>query len=64
MKRRIISKEEREEIMKMRGLGDLIKKGTDFLKIPQCEKCKKRQKWLNEKIPFKKDSLDSSTNDE
>ena len=64
MKRRKISKEDREEIIKMRGLGDLIKRGTEFLNIPQCEKCKKRQKWLNEKIPFKKDSLDSSANDE
>ena len=64
MKKRIISKEERESIMKMRGLGDLIKKGTDFLNIPQCEKCKKRQKWLNEKIPFNQDSLDSSDNNE
>jgi len=35
------------------GLGDLVKKGTDALNIPQCGGCKQRQEWLNKKFPFK-----------
>jgi hypothetical protein len=63
MKRRRITREEGNEIRKMKGLGDLIKKGTDKLGIKQCGGCKKRQEWLNQKFPFK-DSLDSEDMDE
>lgn len=37
---------------KSRGLGDSIKKITEFLGIPQCEDCKKRQEFLNELVPY------------
>jgi hypothetical protein len=63
MKRRRITREEGNEIRKMKGLGDLIKKGTEKLGIKQCGGCKKRQEWLNQKFPFK-DSLDSEDMDE
>ena len=39
----------------MRGLGDVVKRVTDALHIPQCGGCKKRQEWLNKAVPF--DSL-------
>lgn len=38
----------------LRGLGDLVAKGTDFLGFkqkPGCG-CAKRQEWLNKKLPF------------
>ena len=44
---------EAERKKKLNGLGDLVKKGTDLLKIKQCGGCKKRQEWLNKKFPFK-----------
>jgi hypothetical protein len=37
----------------MRGAGDLVKRITDFVGIRQCEPCKQRQEWLNEKLPFR-----------
>lgn len=36
-----------------KGLGDTIKKVTDFLHIPQCGGCKKRQAALNKAFPYK-----------
>lgn len=56
--------ETRKQILKSRGLGDTIAKMTKAIGIKQCSGCKKRQRWLNEKIPFKKDSVDSSNNSE
>jgi hypothetical protein len=49
-------KEHQEQMKKemSRGLGDTIKKATDFLKIPQCGGCKERQEMLNRKFPYKK----------
>ena len=49
-------KEHQEEMKKIfsRGLGDTIKKATDFFGIPQCGGCKKRQEMLNKKFPYKK----------
>ena len=38
---------------KIRGLGDLVAKITKFFGVKPCSACKKRQKWLNEKFPFK-----------
>lgn len=34
------------------GLGDLIKRLTDFLHIPQCGGCRQRQQLLNERVVF------------
>jgi hypothetical protein len=45
-------KKAQEEVSK--GLGDTIKKATDFFGIPQCGGCKKRQEMLNKKFPYKK----------
>lgn len=42
-----------EEQKKSKGLGDTIKKVTDFLHIPQCGGCKDRQKKLNQLFPYK-----------
>lgn len=41
------------EQKKSKGLGDTIKKVTDFLRIPQCGGCKDRQKKLNQLFPYK-----------
>ena len=41
-----------EEKNKSRGLGDTIKKITEFLGIPQCEECKQRQQLFNELVPY------------
>ena len=38
----------------MQGLGDAVKVVTDFLEIPQCDKCRERQSKLNRLFPFKK----------
>jgi len=35
------------------GLGDLIKRITDFLHIPQCGGCQERQEYLNERVEFR-----------
>jgi hypothetical protein len=37
----------------MRGAGDLVKRVTDWVGLKQCEPCKARQDWLNEKLPFR-----------
>ena len=42
-----------------KGFGDTIAKMTKAIGIKPCGGCKKRQEWLNKKIPYK-DSLDSS----
>jgi hypothetical protein len=48
-----------------KGLGDTIAKVTHAFGIKPCSGCKKRQKWLNEKFPYKeKDTLDSEDIDE
>jgi hypothetical protein len=39
---------------KSRGLGDTIAKATKAVGIKPCGGCKKRQEWLNEKVPYKK----------
>lgn len=39
---------------KVKGVGDVVKKMTDFLGIKQCGACAKRQQKLNEMFPFKK----------
>lgn len=35
------------------GFGDVIKVMTKSMGIPSCGGCEKRQKYLNEKFPFK-----------
>ena len=37
-----------------RGLGDTVAKVTSAVGIKPCGGCKARQKWLNEKIPYKR----------
>ena len=36
-----------------RGLGDTIAKATKAVGIKPCGGCKKRQEWLNKKVPYK-----------
>lgn len=48
----------------MRGLGDLIKKFTTFLGIEQCDKCKRRQAYLNKKFNFHKINKDLITEED
>jgi hypothetical protein len=43
-----------EEADEMEGLGDAVSRVTKRLGIPECSKCKKRRKWLNERVPFKR----------
>jgi hypothetical protein len=38
--------------IKTKGLGDTIANVTNRLGIHQCGGCKKRQRWLNEKVPY------------
>ncbi len=38
---------------RLRGLGDVIAKATKAVGIKPCGGCKKRQEWLNKKVPFK-----------
>lgn len=38
---------------KLKGVGDAVKKVTEFLGIKQCGGCKKRQEMLNKMFPFK-----------
>lgn len=35
------------------GLGDMVKRVTDALHIPQCGGCKERQERLNEAVEFR-----------
>lgn len=35
------------------GLGDTIAKATKAVGIKPCGGCKKRQAWLNKKVPYK-----------
>jgi len=39
---------------KSRGLGDTVAKMTSAVGIKSCGECKKRQKFLNEKVPYRK----------
>jgi len=39
---------------KMKGIGDVVSKITETLKIPKCGACAARQKKLNEMFPFDK----------
>jgi hypothetical protein len=43
-----------EETDEMKGLGDAVSRVTKRLGIRECDKCKKRRKWLNERVPFNK----------
>lgn len=40
---------------KSRGVGDTIAKVTRAVGIKPCGGCKKRQKWLNEALPYNED---------
>jgi len=53
-KKIVIEERKKAQTEAMKGIGDAIKKATDFLGIPQCGGCKKRQEMLNKKFPFKK----------
>lgn len=35
-----------------RGLGDVVAKATQAVGLKPCQSCKKRQEWLNKKVPF------------
>lgn len=37
---------------KIRGLGDVVERVTRAVGIKQCGGCKKRQAWLNDKVPL------------
>ena len=37
------------------GLGDIIQRLTNAIKIPTCSKCEERKKKLNAMFPLKKD---------
>ena len=39
---------------KIEGLGDIIKRLTNAVKIPTCSKCEKRRQKLNAMFPLKK----------
>ena len=39
------------------GLGDSIKRITNYFGIKQCEKCKERQTFFNTLIPYKNNKL-------
>jgi hypothetical protein len=43
-----------EEADEMEGLGDAVARVTKKVGIKECDGCKKRRKWLNEKVPFKR----------
>ena len=38
---------------KIEGLGDIIKRLTNAVKIPTCSKCEERRKKLNSMFPLK-----------
>jgi len=42
-----------KEVKRSRGLGDTIAKATKAVGIKPCGGCKKRQEWLNKKVPYK-----------
>lgn len=43
------------EAVTIRGLGDVVARITKFVGLKPCGGCKKRQEWLNEKVPFRKE---------
>lgn len=53
-KKIVIEERKKAQEEASKGFGDTIKKATDFLGIPQCGGCKKRQEMLNKKFPYKK----------
>lgn len=46
--------------MPSRGIGDTIAKVTNAVGIKSCGGCKKRQQALNNLVPFKNDSPEST----
>jgi hypothetical protein len=48
----VIGTEPQARTERDRGLGDTIKRVTDFLHIPQCGGCKQRQELLNQIVPY------------
>jgi len=42
------------------GLGDLVKWATSKIGIRQCEDCKDRQQYLNERFPFRRQISDGT----
>jgi hypothetical protein len=50
----IVKSSEQRKQMQSIGLGDTIEKITKSLGIKPCGGCKKRQEWLNKKVPYKK----------
>ena len=39
---------------RIRGLGDVVAAVTAKMGIRPCRGCKKRQEWLNRKVPFRR----------
>lgn len=49
------------ETNESKGIGDTIKKITNFLGITQCDGCKQRQEYLNNKFKYYKINLNAIT---
>jgi len=43
--------------MEDNGLGDSIKRITNYFGIKQCEKCKERQTFFNNLVPYKNNNI-------
>jgi|TARA_Y100000310_G_C20323051_1_gene641688 hypothetical protein len=41
-----------ENLLKSRGIGDTVKKVTNAVGIPTCNKCEERRKKLNRMFPY------------
>ena len=54
----VSSKQQKNLREESRGLGDTIAKMTKAVGIKPCGGCKKRQEWLNKKVPYKKGTRD------
>ena len=48
---------------KIEGLGDIIKRLTNAVKIPTCSKCEKRRQRLNAMFPVKKSQKSAKSPD-
>mgnify|MGYP005841394783 CR=1 FL=1 len=58
MPKQIVSSKDQEAARKKdqtqsRGVGDTIAKATSAVGIKPCGRCKKSQKWLNDRFPYK-----------
>lgn len=56
---RIITREQREARIQMRGAGDVVAAITRAVGIKPCGGCKRRQQKLNQLFPFTVDSTNT-----